>query len=64
MEKTLYAVNNLVGGYDLMTERDGGNLVRILTGNKSLEYWEQMKNLCENVIDNIKYGIEEEIVHP
>lgn len=50
------AINNNVGGFDLLTERDSGNRVRILTGSRkySLEYWEELKNICDAVIDTIE----------
>lgn len=44
---------NGVGGVDLLTERDRGNEVLILTGNKknSLPYWKKLKQLAEEAID-------------
>ena len=53
MAKKLSAVKNNVGGYDLMTERDSGNEVRILTGNKSREYWERMRATADAVLENL-----------
>jgi hypothetical protein len=44
MKKQLLAEYNRAGGYDLLTERDSGNHVLILTGKhkNSLEYWERL----------------------
>lgn len=61
-KKMSYAISNKVGGFDLMTERDSGNEIRILTGRKeySLKYWENLKNIAESVIDAIESGVTDE----
>lgn len=41
---------NNANGLDLEVERDGGNIVRILTGKNSLEFFKELKDLCENAI--------------
>lgn len=47
--KKIEIVPNAVGGLDLLTERDAGNDVRIMTGNKeaSMEFWTRMKSQAE-----------------
>lgn len=49
-------IENSAGGIDLVVERDSGNEVRILTGNttNSLKFWEQLSELCEGAIFNLK----------
>jgi hypothetical protein len=49
-------IENSAGGLDLMIERDAGNEIRILTGKKenSLKFWEQLKELCEGAIHELK----------
>jgi hypothetical protein len=50
------SVENSAGGLDLLVERDAGNEVRILTGNKerSLEFWIALSELCEGAIFELK----------
>lgn len=50
------SVENNAGGTDLLVERDAGNEVRILTGNKenSLAFWKQLSELCEGVIHSLQ----------
>lgn len=55
MKEFVQAINTPYG-FDLMVERDSGNKVRILTGNKSLEFWERLKNVADAVIDTIESG--------
>lgn len=47
-----YAKQNHAGGYDLLTERNSGNEVRIQTGyvGSSVEYWTNLRNLCNEVL--------------
>lgn len=54
--KPLSAKINNTGGYDLITERDGGNDVQILTGNfyASHQYWVRLANLANEVIDEME----------
>lgn len=42
-------INNEAGGIDLVTERDSGNEVRILTGagSYSLDFWTRLLNLAK-----------------
>ena len=56
--KTVYSLRNDVGGVDLITEKDSGNLVRVLTGNKkrSLEYWQRLEIVCQDAIATIQYS--------
>ncbi len=56
--KKLQAKKNNAGGYDLLTERDRGNEVLILTGRyaNSIKYWERLKDLADQVI----YALENE----
>ena len=57
--KKIELVDNDVGGYDLIVERDAGNPVRILTGRTkfSLEFWEELKLACEEAVEEIEYNI-------
>lgn len=58
MSKPLIAKLNSVGGYDLLTERDTGNEILILTGKASIsvKYWERLHDLCKNVIQEINHS--------
>ena len=51
--KKIELVSNTTGGFDLLVERDGGNLVRILTGRDSLEFFKRLKKVCNTAIDDI-----------
>ena len=53
--KKIDIANNTNGGVDLITERDSGNDVKILTGNhiRSLDFWNRMKAISEEAIDRI-----------
>ena len=51
--KKIELVSNTTGGFDLLVERDSGNLVRILTGKNSLEFFKRLKKLCNTAIDDI-----------
>ncbi len=55
MSKNTYVVPNHAGGMDLVTERDGGNVVRILTGKPSCsrDFWEKIQELSEQVLFNL-----------
>lgn len=46
---------NSLGGIDLITERDSGNEIKILTGNKenSLIFWKQLSELAEVAISEL-----------
>ena len=47
---------NSAGGIDLLTERDAGNPVLIMTGNpqRSLEFWENLSREAQNNIHRLK----------
>lgn len=49
-------VANPAGGFDLLTERDGGNPIRILTGAPihSAKYFRSLKRLSEKALLHIK----------
>lgn len=53
--KDISLIDNFSGGIDLMVERDSGNLVRVLTGNKSssLTFWQDLFVACEQSLENI-----------
>ena len=53
--KNTKAVLNQAGGYDLITERDGGNPIRILTGKKesSKKYFTNLKRICEQALSEL-----------
>lgn len=56
MAKKATTVENQQGGLDLLVEKDAGNEIRISTGDKekSLEFWQHMKELCEGAIFELK----------
>ena len=47
---------NSAGGIDLLTERDAGNPVLIMTGNpeRSLDFWENLSREAQNNIHRLK----------
>ena len=49
MSKLAKLVRNDAGGIDLLTERDSGNQIRILTGKPtySEQYWQRLKKLAD-----------------
>jgi hypothetical protein len=47
------AVKNTASGYDLVVEKDAGNPVRIKTGNKSVRFWEGMRDLSVSVLRSL-----------
>lgn len=53
--KKIELIENNAGGIDLLTERDSGNEVRILTGktSNSLAFWERLRTACDQAIDEI-----------
>ena len=55
-EQRLEMIENGIGGYDLVTERDAENSVRILTGNRSLKFWTRLRELCNDAIEEIEYN--------
>ena len=54
-KKQLLAESNRSGGYDLLTERDAGNHVLILTGKhqNSLDYWKRLNQLSHEVVNQL-----------
>ncbi len=52
--KTIELKPNPAGGLDLLTERDAGNLVLILTGKNSLEYFKRLRDVCDDAIDELE----------
>lgn len=44
---------NQAGGFDLLVERDAGNLVRILTGKNSMAFFKELRKVCTAAIDAI-----------
>ncbi|HEV3223913.1 MAG TPA: hypothetical protein VGZ90_13585 [Puia sp.] len=56
MKKKVEAIRNSANGIDLVTERDAGNEIRILTGNpkNSLAYWRRLRQLCDSVINEFE----------
>jgi len=59
--KTVALIHNTVGGIDLLTERDAGNEIRILTGRRgnSLEFWKKLREISEEAVEQLK---EEELI--
>ena len=56
-------IDNDIGGYDLGVERDGGNPVRILTGNRSLKFWKDLREVADEAIKEIKYNKKHGLYH-
>lgn len=58
MAKKVELIENNAGGIDLLTERDGGNEVRILTGKKesSIKFWKALIEASTNAL--IELGVE------
>lgn len=55
--KLIETVFNNSGGVDLITERDSGNIVRILTGKLeySLDFWERLLELANDTVLRLQY---------
>lgn len=53
--KQMDIVVNSAGGFDLMVEKDSGNPVRILTGNKSYEFFDELETLCQTAKRNLNW---------
>lgn len=53
--KTIEIIKNAVGGVDLLTERDAGNTIRILTGKPSysISFWQRLKVVCDVALDEL-----------
>lgn len=56
MAKKIELVDNSAGGVDLITERDAGNEIRILTGRKtnSLAFWQQLRQAAAEAIERMQ----------
>lgn len=54
--KKVYSLSNNMGGIDLITEIDSGNLVRIPTGKRksSIAFWTLLETVCQDAIVDIK----------
>jgi hypothetical protein len=54
--KKMEAIRNATNGYDLMIERDAGNLIRILTGPEKISkpVWQRLRNLADQVLDEFE----------
>jgi len=59
VSKKVVPIENHAGGIDLITERDAGNEIRILTGDPqySLEFWENIKEHAELAVQTLKERI-------
>ncbi|MFA5311734.1 MAG: hypothetical protein WC375_00280 [Methanomassiliicoccales archaeon] len=53
--KLLELVPNTAKSIDLLTEKDSGNEVRILTGKseRSIEFWKQLRILCDTALNEL-----------
>jgi len=51
--KKMEITPNQAGGFDLLVERDAGNPVRVLTGKNSLQFFKDLKKVCDLAIDQI-----------
>jgi hypothetical protein len=56
MAKKINTIDNPAGGIDLLTERDAGNEVRILTGKPSAsrEFWEALRDCCDGALAELE----------
>lgn len=54
LEKKMRLVETDNGNIDLILERDAGNEVRILTGNKSIKFWNDLQTLSQLAIDALE----------
>ena len=52
MSKKVETIENQAGGIDLLTERDGGNDVRILTGKRecSIDFWRRIRDAADEAL--------------
>lgn len=55
MRKHIKLIRNHVDGVDLEVERDCGNMIRILTGNRkySRQFWENLQTACMSALDDL-----------
>jgi hypothetical protein len=53
--KNLKLVYNFAGGINLIVNRDSGNPVQVLTGNKkrSLAFWKRLSIICNMAITDL-----------
>ena len=53
--KSIQLIRNGAGGIDLLTERDAGNDVRILTGKPqySKQFWTKLKRACTTALKEL-----------
>lgn len=60
MSKKIELVENNAGGIDLLTERDAGNEIRILTGKpeRSIEFWKAIMKVAAQALEEL--GVEPE----
>jgi hypothetical protein len=61
--KKISLIPNHVGGIDLLTERDSGNEILILTGNKknSIDFWQRLYDQCSDALACLNAPTEEEM---
>jgi hypothetical protein len=45
---------NFAGGFDLLVEKDAGNPFLILTGKRSLEFFKELRKVCDEAIEKLK----------
>ena len=57
MSKPIQCIKNEAGGIDLLTERDSGNPVRILTGKPSCskDFWKRLQSASHQALAAIEY---------
>ena len=62
MSKKIELIRNSAGGVDLLTERDAGNEIRILTGKpeRSREFWKRMIETAEIALSHLEEEAETE----
>ena len=56
MAKKIELQTNSAGGIDLLTERDAGNEILILTGKPkySKEFWQNLRYACDLAIEQLE----------
>jgi len=55
MSRPIKLMRNEAGGIDLITERDAGNPIRILTGKRerSIDFWKRLREFAEEALDEM-----------
>jgi len=54
MNKNMELISNQAAGLDLIIDKDAGNPIRILTGKHSIEVFEQLRDICDEAINELQ----------